>query len=410
MIGPMLPVHPLQKLIADHRDGFSLQRDWYLSAQVFEREYEAVISRQWIVVGHVSQLRAAGDYLVCEIAGQSIIVVNQGGGTIGALFNVCRHRGSRICDQEAGNAKSLVCPYHAWRYGLDGSLQNWRHMDAALCKEDFGLRRCQVRVHQGLIFLCLSEHAAPDFDRLAARLRDISRPYALADCRVAARRVYEIAANWKLCIENNLECYHCLPRHPQYTAHHGFVRVDEGLAGEESAAHERFVTGWRERMQAGGRFHGHLDIEEVDGQLNRAWCMPLKEGLLTASEGGRPVAPLLGELREYDESATSNVLGFFSYVLMMSDYALVTSYVPVSAGLTRATLTWLVRDTAIETSDYEVDRLTWLWDVTTRQDKDIIQLNAAGVASRAYLPGPYSELEWMSRDFVRRYLRRMAES
>lgn len=399
----------LQNLVSDYREGFSLQREWYRSEAVFEREYEAIISRQWIVVGHVSQLPALGDYFVCEIAGESVIVVNEGGGAIRGLFNVCRHRGSRVCDQEAGHARSFVCPYHAWSYGLDGSLRHWRHVDPALCKEDFGLRRCHVRLYEGLIFLCLSEGIPPDFDRLSVRLRDSVRPYVLANTRVAARRVYEIAANWKLCVENNLECYHCLPRHPQYTAHHGFVKVDEGVGGPEAAAHETFVARWRERMQAAGRFHGRIDIEEVEGQLSRAWCLPLKEGVLTGSEGGQPVAPLLGSLREYDSSATSNAFGFFSYVLMMSDYALLVSYIPVSVHKTRVTLTWLVRDTAPELSEEQVERLTWLWDVTTRQDKDIIQLNAAGVASRAYRPGPYSELEWMARDFVARYLRRMGE-
>ena len=98
-----------------------LPPEYYLSDEIFEREREKVFSRQWMYAGHTSEIAAPGDFITCEIAGESLIVVRDGNEDVHAFFNVCRHRGSCICDDARGHKKAFSCPYHAWTYGLDGA-------------------------------------------------------------------------------------------------------------------------------------------------------------------------------------------------------------------------------------------------------------------------------------------------
>jgi Rieske 2Fe-2S family protein len=233
--------------------------------------------------------------------------------------------------------------------------------------------------------------------------------FDLANCKVAVTQTYRIAANWKLGIENNLECYHCLPSHPEYTAANAFVKADEKVSERHVESFNTYYAGWRAGLE-GAIPLGRSELIETSGQLCRAGTSPLAPGQLTASQDGKPLAPLLGMVTEYDESVTTGCIGFLSYMAAMCDYALLVSYIPQSADVTHAVMKWLVRSDARESVDYEPSKLCWLWDETTRQDKSIIELNAAGVASRGYAPGPYSTLEGGTADFIERYLKLMAAS
>ena len=118
----------LQNLIREHRHGGSLAQAFYLDEEIFEVEVERFLGAHWMVVGHVSQIPAHGDYFVVEALGASIIVVRGANGEIHALHNVCRHRGSKICEDAAGRTALLRCRYHGWSYRLNGELAAWRHM------------------------------------------------------------------------------------------------------------------------------------------------------------------------------------------------------------------------------------------------------------------------------------------
>ena len=116
--------------------------------------------------GTQSQIPQRGDYFLFNIAGESVIVVRDGEGQINALLNVCRHRGSRICDEATGRASRLVCRYHGWTYGLDGSLRAAGHTPAEFDKSKLGLRRLHARVFVGLIFINFDAAPAP-FEAIA---------------------------------------------------------------------------------------------------------------------------------------------------------------------------------------------------------------------------------------------------
>jgi phenylpropionate dioxygenase-like ring-hydroxylating dioxygenase large terminal subunit len=399
----------LQNLIREHRRGGSLAQAFYLDPEIFELEVKRFLGAHWILAGHVSQIPAQGDYFIVEALGSSIIVVRGANGEVHALHNVCRHRGAKICEDASGHTSLFRCRYHGWSYRLDGQLAAWRHMPESLNKRDFGLGRCGVTLFEGLILISFTPGQAPDPSLLLEHVRPYWARYELANCKVAATRVYSIQANWKLAIENNLECYHCLPSHPEYTAANAFVRADERIAGAPEAF-DAYRESWESRMRAASVRTGRSELLTTSGQLCRAGTWPLAPGQLTASRDGKGVAPLLGRIGAHDESVTTGCIGFLSYVVAMSDYGISVTYIPQTATTTKAVFRWLVRADASEGRDYVVEDLVWLWDETTKQDKSIIELNAAGVASRAYQPGPYSQLEWMTSDFIDRYLALMVDT
>ena len=131
------------------------------------------------------------------------------------MWNVCRHRGTLICDQPQGRVGRLVCPYHQWAYARDGSLVSCRGMQEDVCKEDLGLLSAHVREVEGLIYVSLADEP-PDFGEAAAAIAPFARPQGLNRAKVAKVVDYDVAANWKLVWENNRECYHCNVNHPQY--------------------------------------------------------------------------------------------------------------------------------------------------------------------------------------------------
>lgn len=396
----------LEKLVQGHRRGFSLAQEFYRAAPVYQEELRRFLSRHWIAVGHVSEIPDRGDYFVFDGLDASVIVARAADGKVHALHNVCRHRGARLCEERQGRASMITCRYHGWSYRLNGELAAWRHMPEGLDKGEFGLRRCGVMVFEGIIFISLDPLQAPDPAALLQHALPFWARFELASCRVASTRSWRVAANWKLAVENTLECYHCMAGHPEYTAANAFVKADELPAGPEAAWFAAYQAAWSASL-AGRIPLGRSGIVETGGQPCRAGTFPLAPGQATGSQDGKPLAPLLGKVAGYDESVTTGCVGFLSYLAAMCDHALLVTYVPQSAEETLVVMKWLVRADARDGVDYDEARLRWLWETTTNQDKNLIELNAAGVATAGYQPGPYSTLEAMAEDFVARYLKLM---
>jgi Rieske 2Fe-2S family protein len=399
----------LQRLVQEHRAGFSLAQPFYSSPAIFTAELDRFLARHWFIAGHESEIPQRGDYFVLDGLNSSVIVTRAADGAVHAMHNVCRHRGAKVCEQERGRAALFTCRYHGWSYRNSGELAAWRHMPEGLNKGDFGLRRCGVAIFHGVILVSIEPENAPDPVAMLAHTESRWARFELANCKVAATQTYRIAANWKLGVENNLECYHCLPSHPEYTAANAFVKADEKVSERHVESFNAYHASWCAGLE--GKIPlGRSEQIETNGQLCRAGTWPLAPGQQTASQDGKPLAPLLGSVKEYDESVTTGCIGFLSYMAAMCDYALLVSYIPQSADVTHAVMKWLVRSDAREGVDYDPNKLCWLWDETTKQDKSIIELNAAGVASRGYAPGPYSTLETGTADFIERYLKLMAAS
>jgi Rieske 2Fe-2S family protein len=141
----------------------TLEQKYFVSPQIFAEEQEKIFSRQWVLVGHQSQIAQAGDYFTAEIAGESLIIVRDKRAAIHGFYNVCRHRGSRLIENRNGQLSAAIqCPYHAWTYGLDGRLLGAPHMDdvPGFDKADYSLHPVSLALWEGFIFVNLAEAGA----------------------------------------------------------------------------------------------------------------------------------------------------------------------------------------------------------------------------------------------------------
>ena len=179
---------------ARKRPAFSLEQPFYCDPALFKADLASVFGNQWLLAGHVSQIPETGDFFLFEIGGESIIVVREDENRINAFFNVCRHRGSRICLEAAGRKRLLVCPYHAWSYALDGRLKSARLMPDEFDANKFGLHPCHIQLFEGLIFLNLEPEAPADLESLYSAYRPLAVQQGLTRARVANRRCYPTQA------------------------------------------------------------------------------------------------------------------------------------------------------------------------------------------------------------------------
>ena len=389
----------IDRLIEAQRPGFSLERAFYEDRAFFERERGRVFGKHWILAGHASQLASVGDYQLFDVAGESVILVRGRDRAVNAHYNICRHRGSRVLQSACGNAPAMTCRYHGWTYAHDGSLSAAKHMPPNFDREKYSLKPCHVRELEGLIFVCLAGNDVPDFDEVTLKLTPFLQLHGIADARVAHQQTFPVNANWKLVLENYLECYHCKVAHREYCR----VEIKADRIGDASpAALARYDTryrDWRARAEGLGTMIADiatrlpLDERLPGSQIAAAYRAPLRESHVSATEDGRPAAPLMGRFPEYDGGETALAAGAFTYMLAYNDYAVFFAFVPRDAGHSDIICTWLVHRDAKEGADYDLARLTWLWTVTTEQDKAIIEANAAGVCSPSYEPGPASQLE-----------------
>ena len=396
----------IETLLDRQRSGFTLEQPFYTREDIFRLDLEKVVTPQWHYVDHVGQLPNRGDYLLYEFAGESVIIVRADDGELHAHFNVCRHRGSRVCLEPKGNVKRLVCPYHAWAYALDGTLRSARQMPDDFEPDDYALPSCLITVVEGLIFINFSDRESAelaDMDLVSENLLPYVTPHGMTRAKIVHREVYPTYANWKLVVENFRECYHCSPSHPEYAQVNAYVRAGE----REQGSYADTVTAWAKKNEQMGRESGFQHFPYAP-QPHNAWRMPIQEGFLTLTQDGTPAGPLMGNFKEYDGAETGVFFGPLSCFYFGNDHATTFRFTPVSATFTEVTLTWLVHEEAVEGVDYDVDHLKWMWDVTTIQDTTIINNNQKGVNSSRYSPGRYSERETGSARFVAWYLSRLS--
>ena len=191
----------------------------YTSDSSLAREQEAIFERSWLYVTHTGALEHPGDSLTARVGKVPLVLTRDENGVLHALRNVCCHRGAEPMPDGCGNVKALQCRYHGWTYGLDGRLTGAprSNTEPGFEKRDFALARARIDTYGPFVFVNLDEDAAP----LREALEDIP---ALVDdtgveldkLRFGERREYVVEANWKIVVENYLECYHCPIAHPSF--------------------------------------------------------------------------------------------------------------------------------------------------------------------------------------------------
>jgi Rieske 2Fe-2S family protein len=391
----MRDTRSIRDLIACQKPGWSLEQRFYTDPDIYALELESIVTRNWVLAGHQSQLPEAGDYLVLNVANESAIIVRNKEGGIKAFSNVCRHRGSLVCLDKRGSQRKFTCPYHGWVYDTDGRLIAARDMPESFDKESHGLHHLPVEIIQGLVFVCFCD----DPPSVEAARRDLMEPMAMFDfenMKVAAQKTYPIDANWKLAIENYQECYHCAPAHPEYAKLHTLMLSEK--------RREQLQEHMLENMSACGlkKIEFNYIYEKAPpGEMGYAYSRTaMFEGYKTGSRDGEPLAPLLGSLTDYDGGASDINFGPLNFFLVYSDHAVGYVFTPVDEMNCQCEIFWLVRGDAVEGKDYDLDELTWLWDVTMQADETIIINNWKGVQSRYYKPGPFSQMEEEEQEFV----------
>ena len=352
----------------------TLPQRYFVSPEVFAEEQSKIFTKHWVCVGHQSQLARRGDFFVQQVAGESLVMVRDQKGAVHGFHNVCRHRGTRLCEEASGHSAAIQCPYHAWTYALDGRLIGAPHMDAvpAFDKADYSLHAVRLGLWEGFIFVNLTEKAPP-LDEVFVSLAGKFGHWNLPLLRSARRIEYDVCANWKLIFENYSECYHCPGVHP------ALAKISPYDSAENDLCEGPFLGGF----------------------------MAIARGASLTMSGkacARPVGDIEGEdhARVFYYSIFPNML-----LSMHPDYVMVHQLWPQSPGRTLIECNWYFHPEAAGIPGYNPEDAVEFWDMTNKQDWHVCELSQQGIASRAYQPGPYSPRESIPAAWDREYLRVM---
>src|SRR5436309_5137489 len=184
---------------------------YYTSPEIYAEEQERIFTERWVCAGRAAEIPEAGDYVLRRIAGESVIVVRGRDGALRAFYNVCRHRGTRLCEEPQGRfSETIQCAYHAWTYTIDGQLIGAPHMNgvAGFDKRDYPLHPVALETWEGFAFLKLVREPEPLLQAFAPLVGRFSR-FNLPSLRSARRIDYDVRAIWMLGLQNYSECLHC---------------------------------------------------------------------------------------------------------------------------------------------------------------------------------------------------------
>jgi Rieske 2Fe-2S family protein len=408
------PLSPeLDALLATRRSGHGMPRAFYRDAALYEAELRRVWERGWLFAAFAFEMPEPGDYVTLTVDATPLLLLRGDDGVIRAFHNVCRHRGTQLCRAEAGQLRAIVCPYHAWTYARSGELIACRGMHDGIDRSQLGLKPVRVEEVAGFVYVSLAVDP-PSFDGLRQRFAAAAAPQGFDRARVAHVAEYEVDANWKLVWENNRECYHCAPCHPQYVRSNFDIHDDEhasdAIRARIAAAVAR--TRWPREAPGGAATHPQGGLVTFPDPERGVWYTcnrtPLAEGFDTESLDGTRVAPLMGDYPD----ANVGVLRMRSlpnfWLHASCDHAVVTRMLPAGPRKTKMRSWWLVHRDARAGVDYDLDRMLPFWHRTNEQDWDICRWQQKGVDSIGYEPGPLSQrYEYNVDAFIRWYQQRM---
>ncbi|WP_328814215.1 aromatic ring-hydroxylating oxygenase subunit alpha [Rhodococcus sp. NBC_00297] len=371
----------------EHLDYFtSLPRSYYVSQEIYDEELQKLFYRQWLYAGHVSQVRAPGDFFSRSIGPESLIFTRDHELRLKAFYNVCRHRGAQLCTTgTAGTASRLVCPYHNWTYGMNGQLQGVPGSPdtTTLNYSDWPLHEAYCDIFHGGIWVWLGnpDEAPPLADTLGPSVSNIEllRRMEPERTKIACQKEYIVKANWKLLLENNCECYHCPGAHQSLSAtcdYSGFYTTSQHDTG-------------------GNQRH-----------------FPLRKGMKSFSMDGEWVSSKpLGAGFVPDLSVGYLNIPFFTGPVYFADHAVSLDIAPIDKDTTRLVSQWFVHEDAVEDVDYSIKTLTEIFDITNKEDCGLAELNQRGVNSHRFVPGPNNPVrEALIKTALNQYLELMKPS
>lgn len=370
-----------QRTTATYQKGArTMPGEFYTSPAILAEENERIFARSWQCVGRSSALAGAGDFFLRTIAGESLIILRDRGGDLRAFFNVCRHRGTRLCEAASGHfSETIQCPYHAWTYTTDGRLIGAPQMQdvEGFDKRDYPLHSAGVAEWEGFVFVNVATDPEPFEHAFAPMLGRLTR-FGLGTLMVGHRVTYEVNANWKLVFQNYSECLHCPTIHPQLTA------VLPYQSGANDLTQGPFLGGYMEIM-----------APHESATMSGRSCARLLDPELSADD----------RHRAFYYSLMPNML-----LSVHPDYANYYIVTPVAADRTRVESEWMFNPDGVSDATFNPDDAIRFWDVTNRQDWHIVEQSQLGLTSRRYAPGPYSPRESIPAAWDREYLRQMGRT
>lgn len=331
----------------------------YTDAGIFAQEQERIFEAMWFCAVRAGDLPGPGSFRTVQVGRESILISRARDNSIRAWFNVCRHRGAKLCTEESGEVKrAFQCPYHAWTYDLTGKLVAAPNLTKMpdVGRTEFGLAGVAVREWLGYVWVCLAEDPPP-FDEVVqdviTRLGDTEsiERYDIDHLQVGRRIVYDVRANWKLIIENFMECYHCATIHPELT---------EVLP--------EFADGYAAQYYVG---HGAEFGEDVRG---------------FTVDGSEGLDRLPGVSQEQDRRYYAITVRPQVFVNLVPDHVIFHRMYPMAVDRTVVECDWLYLPHVVE-SGKDVSRSVELFDRVNRQDFDACERTQPGMSSRLYAKG-----------------------
>ncbi|MCY1140030.1 aromatic ring-hydroxylating dioxygenase subunit alpha [Actinoplanes sp. Pm04-4] len=338
----------------------TLAGSYYTDPSIFAAEQEAIFERMWFCAVRSSDIGGPGAFRTVDVGRENLIVTRSADGRARAFLNVCRHRGARVCVEEAGNVKrTFKCSYHAWAYGLDGRLVAAPNLVKMpdIDRAEYGLRAVETKEWLGYVWVCLADDP-PSFEQdvmgaCAERLGDLEAldHYAMDGLEVGRRIRYDVAANWKLIIENFMECYHCATIHPELV--HVLPEFAGGYAAQYYVGH-------------GAEFGRDVAGFTVDGSPGVAAI-----GTLAAEQ----------DRRYYAITIKPQV-----FVNLVPDHVIFHRMYPLAADRTIVECDWLFLPEVVA-SGVDLTRSVELFDRVNRQDFEACERCQPSMSSRAYAQG-----------------------
>lgn len=372
--------------LKQHPATFSLPQQFYNDEEVFQADMEEIFGKEWLFAGLSCEIPEKGSFFTLDIGSNPLTIVRDQHGEIGAFHNVCRHRGSKICQVKQGKVAKLVCPYHQWTYELSGELiYAGSEMGETFKTNDYPLHRVHCRTAGGYIFISLADEP-PEFDGFLKDLERYLEPYDLDNAKVAVESTIIEDANWKLVIENNRECYHCNGSHPELL--NTLLEWDDTTDPRATDAFKALVSRKEKTWDEENIPYQHI----AHGEQNRMVRMPLLEGTVSMTlDGGPGCKKLMGRIKNPDLGSLRILHLPNSWNHAMGDHLVAFQVIPLGPQRTQVTTKWIVHKDAVEGVDYDVNKLRQVWDATNDQDRTLAENNQRGINSMAYQPGPYSE-------------------
>jgi Rieske 2Fe-2S family protein len=335
----------------------------YTSWDVYQQEREKIWWGDWVCAGRVAEIPEPGDYVVRDIAGESVFVTRNADGELRGFYNVCSHRGTKFVDDLEGTGhakKAFVCPYHAWTYDLNGLLIGTPNVkeDEFFDRSAFPLHAVHVDSYAGFLFVNLTTGTPrPLMEALTDGAETITafERFKMDELRVGVRIVYEVAANWKIVVENYNECLHCPQVHPE------LVQVVPLF---------RFGEVWDEEIRDDG---------------NR-----MVEGATSFTISGRSELPRFPDLEADDYQMYYGTYEFPNLMLNLHpDAGMYYIGYPKGPNHTQVVSEYLFRPETIAGPEFKPEPVVELWDLISKQDWEVCQRAQTGVGSRAFTTGVY---------------------